>query len=375
MEMNLTQDQLREVVLAALLDYETLKKTRRLKAVKKTLQGTMVATLIGSAGVMAANQGRSNQVREASAIMAPASNVTSAITKLSTVPPEPKFIPAVAHFGFNRYTLSDSQKERLEILIKQIPKNSEITVIGLTDNSGSQNQNKKIGKLRARSVADFMTAHGLKVKTIESKVSNDMPENWMERRVDILVDSLLEPFFLNLTSPEKQQSPVASQAQPNSSPVFHPIDNKSIQQETNRSEQVENKLFVENTKSQDAKAEKSAKQRQRVHGVVHFALNSFELASAHKERLKELIAQLPKDSELMVIGRTESNGAENTIEKLGSLRAKSVATFLASNGMKVVAVGSRDVRDGFTGWGARSVDIIVDSSPIPNKIKLNSPFN
>jgi len=56
----MTQDELREAVFEALLDYESFKKTRRLKALKKALKGTMVATMISSTGLMAAGQGRSN---------------------------------------------------------------------------------------------------------------------------------------------------------------------------------------------------------------------------------------------------------------------------------------------------------------------------
>ena len=361
-----------------------------MKAVKKTLQGTMVATIIGSTSVIAANQGRNNQVRETPAIMSAGFASAPVAAKFIPDSTESKFIPAVAHFGINSHELSDDQVERLHRLIKQIPKNSEITVIGRTDKSGGYKFNNKLGKLRARAVAEVMQQQGLKIKTIVSKISNDMPENWMERRVDILVDSSSGPFFLNLTSQEKQHIVAAPQAKSKLRQEATPVPNKghvseqpapmpklaapapspkakqpaqtvkSVDEKQNAPQPIIAKPFAETQKEQIQKADKVKIQTKNIQGVVHFPLNSYELTSTQQQELSGIVKQLSKDKELIVIGRTESSGAENTIEKLGLLRAKSVAYFLANNGLKVVAVGSKKAHDGLTGWQERRVDIIVD---------------
>lgn len=443
MESTLTQEELREALLAALLDYESIKKTRRMKAVKKTLQGTMVATLIGSSGLMAASQGRSSPLKEAIAISANA----KAVPGLPGETEHSKFIPGVAHFGFNKRSLTTSQEERLQELIKQLPKNSAISVVGRTDASGSKYYNDKLGTQRAQSVADYLSLHGFKIKAIGSRVSNFMPENWMMRRVDILVDSPTEPFFLGSSLSEKQdayQQPAQThtpqayvpqvQAQPQALPKIQETYKPSQQQAKpqihdnyrppaqvprvepqvrdtyqppaqipqvkpqapaaattdafgNRSNLIPKtspkpaaddvKVIEQQSDISDATAmtrpEYPATNRQKVRGVTHFALNSHELAWAHKERLIELVKQLPKDSQLIVIGRTESNGAETNSKELGMLRAKTVATFLANFGIKVKAVGSKESSDGFTGWGARRVDIVIDSGPAAKRINLQQP--
>ncbi len=403
MDNTLTQEELREALLAALLDYESIKKTRRMKAVKKTLQGTMVATLIGSSGLMAASHGRTNPLKEAAAITASAKSTPDLLPGETE---HSKFIPGVAHFGFNKRSLTKSQEERLQELIKQLPKNSEISVIGRTDASGSKYYNDKLGSQRAQAVADYLALHGLKVKAIGSRVSNAMPENWMMRRVDILVDSPGEPFFLGSTLSGKQgayQQPAQThapqfhvpqvqtkpQAIPKMQEAFKPIQQQSkptvttdafgnrstLIPETSQKPATHNiKVIEEQFGVSDitamTKPESPATSRQKVRGVTHFALNSHELAWAHKERLIELVKQLPKDCQLIVIGRTESNGAETNSKELGMLRAKTIATFLANLGVKVKAVGSKESSDGFTGWGARRVDIIVDSGPSGKDINL-----
>lgn len=390
MEINLTQEQLREVVLAALLDYENLKKNRRIKAVKKTLQGTMVATIIGSTSVIAANQGRNNQVKDVSAIMSTGLASAPVAAKFLPTSADSKFIPAVAHFANNSHQLNDSQIERLHKLIQQIPKNSEITVIGRTDKSGGYKFNNKLGKLRARAVAEVMQQHGLKIKTIVSKISNDMPENWMERRVDILVDSSSGPFFLNLTSQDNQNIVAAPRAKsklrqeaisaPNTghvseqpapmpkivAPALAPKAKqpaqtvKAVDEKQNAPQQIIAQPFTGTEKHQIQKLDKVKIQTKNIQGVVHFPLNGYELTLTQQQELSGFIKQLSKDKELIVIGRTESSGAENTIEKLGLLRAKSVAYYLANNGLKVVAVGSKKAHEGLAGWQERRVDIIVD---------------
>lgn len=372
----MTQDELREAVLAALLDYETLKKARRLKTVKKALRGTMIATVIGSSGVMAANQGRNNQVKDIVAITANADATMSTTALLLQAANQPKLVPGVAHFAVNRHTLVPVQEERLRKLAMQLPKHSEISIIGRTDSSGGQSYNNKLGKKRAQAVASYLESQGFTIKAVESEISNRMPESWMERRVDIIVGSAPKPFFLNLTQLEKQSSPqqLQSQAEPKAPENTYDLGSK-VTSET------ENRTIIRRTKNTEAKMyavdgiakakpEQLKLQRQKVRGVTHFAVNNHTLALAHQERLMELVKQLPKDAELTVIGRTESHGAEDQNKNLGLQRAKTVALFLGYHGVKIKAVGSKASSDGFTGWGARRVDIVVDSDLTPLKINL-----
>ncbi len=54
-------------------------------------------------------------------------------------------------------------------------------------------------------------------------------------------------------------------------------------------------------------------------------------------------------------------------------RAKTVALFLANQGVKVKAVASKVSSDKYAGWMARRVDIIVDSNSVKQPISLSPP--
>lgn len=507
MEHSFTQEELREALLAALIDYEGVKKTRRIKAVKKTLQGTMMATLLGSTGLMAAGQGRTAPEREAAVLSA------GAVPVLDDFPREAghsRFIPGAAHFGLNKHTLAASQEARLLALAKELPPQAEVSVIGRTDATGSKRHNQRLGLQRAQAAADFLAMHGVKVKAIGSKVSNYMPENWMQRRVDIVVDQAFTPgtaahAYAPPVAPHHEPVPQAHaptprkpapqvQAQPvpqppvaaampshtvdvakpypiqppppkhtgiatvPSAPLVHdtlgyqrhaPVSEHALESavpptppppvaqpkttppaardsfaapaETpaaavmpppkpvaRKPAPAVSNIAITDTSPPVNSAPKAAKraaplavppgvgsdaqglgggspddslithakpvqsglQRQVIRGATHFAANSYALAWANKERLMELVRQLPKDAELTVVGRTESNGAEDSDADLGKLRAVTVATFLTNFGVKVKAVGSKQSSDRFTGWGARRVDIVVDSAPTPKRINL-----
>jgi outer membrane protein OmpA-like peptidoglycan-associated protein len=376
----MTQDELREAVLAALLDYETLRKTRRLKAVKKALRGTVMATMLGSVGITAAEDVRSSKSQETVMTTAASLNALSAMAN----PPQEasgKIIPGVALFAFDSHTLAADQQERLNALIEQLPKDSEITVIGLTDSSGGQRYNKKLGRQRARAVADYLAQHGMKIKTIGNNISTTMPSSWMARRVDIVVDSGSQPFYLKLTSLEKQYDNRQSKIQPESKTAINTADfyNDKDKQEL---QEAEKKAESDNTKSSGLKSdadtvnsklkpEQKPFQRQQIRGATHFAFNRHTLVKSHKERLMELIKQLPSDATLTVIGRTD---ADEHNKNLGMQRAKAVAMFLANHGVTVKAVASKVSSNRFTGWGARRVDIVVDSNlNVPQTIPQPPP--
>ncbi len=193
----MTQDELKAAVLAALIDYETLKKTRRLKAVKKALHGTVVATVIGSAGLTAANQTRSKPVQEE--VVAAAPKAETQAVKHSHERVWSQMVSGVAHFGSNRHTLATAHKDRLMELVNQLPEGAKLIVIGRTDSSGSYSYNKKLGKKRARAVANYLAHQGVKIKAIGSKVSSNSVSGWTARGVDIIVSySSIQRASINL---------------------------------------------------------------------------------------------------------------------------------------------------------------------------------
>jgi outer membrane protein OmpA-like peptidoglycan-associated protein len=294
----MNQDELREALLAALLDYETFKKTRRLKAFKKALRGTMMATVIGSAGFTAANEGRNNQVRETTVTMASKLNAMSAKSNPLQETSQHKVISGAAFFAFDRHTLEPADEEEIIKLSKQLPKDAELTVIGCTDSLGVQHYNKKLATQRAQAVASYLARQGIKIKAIEGRISKNKHASWLQRRVDIVVDSALAPLAINLTSLEKQHSLQQSQPQLEPQTPLHAFDYHD--KEMRALQETEKRAVIGSTKSAEAKSdegaviaktkpEQPARQRQIVRGVTHFAMNSSTLASAHKERLMELI--------------------------------------------------------------------------------------
>ncbi|MBK8816687.1 MAG: OmpA family protein [Methylococcaceae bacterium] len=372
----MTQEELKNALLDALLEYETLKKTRRLKALKKALRGTVMATVIGSAGFTGANSDRANPLRETPKVEF--SNPVDIAKQPSTS--QEFFIKGVAHFELNRFTLTPEYEAWLSEISKQFPKGTEVSVIGRADGHGIPLHNKKLGRLRAIAVANFLVDHGIKIKAIHCKVSKNAPIGWMERRVDLIVNSA--PLLAKTTSkPSDIQQ--ASKQRPNlqapqkalSTIDYHDALLQTLQENENQTllrkyKNSEPKPAYSDTKT---KPDRLVKQRLKVSGVTHFALNRHTLTSTHKERLLDLIKQLPKDAELTVIGRTDSVGNDDFNKTLGMQRAKTVAIFLANQGVKVKAVASKVSSDKYAGWMARRVDIIVDSDSAHQPISLPPP--
>ncbi len=381
----MTQDELREAVLSALLDYETLKKKRRLKAVKKALQGTMVATVIGSTGLMAASQGRGNQVREMASIMVSTANAVPGMMELPQETDQIKIVPGVAHFALNGHTLTSEDEGQLMSLINQVPKDAELTVIGCTDSVGGQRYNKKLGIKRAEAAASFLAQHGMKIKKIANLISQNKHAGWLARRVDIVVDSSMSHATADTLPPPSAQQPL-QQIRPAPPMPLPALDNKNAG--IGASQGIEKPTSSDSVKSTDTvlntgtvttvpKSGQYGEQRhlQLITGVTHYASNRHTLASAHKDRLMELIKQLPGDAEVTVIGRTDPNGIQAYNKNLGMQRAKAVANFLASHGVKIKAVGTKVSNSRHSDWMARRVDVVVDTAQAPITINLPPPVS
>lgn len=378
----MTQDELREAVLDALLDFETHKKTRRIKAVKKALHGTVMATVIGSAGISFAGQVRNNHPKETATITIMNPSAVSANAILPEEASLHKLVPGAAFFGINQRILTPDFEEPLLNLIKDLPKDAELTVIGCTDAKGGKLYNKKLGKQRAQAVADFLARHGVKIKAISNKISENMNAGWLARRVDIVVDSASTPLVNNLPPLVKQETLQQTKIKPGSQTPLNALnyhDNvMQVLPNTEKATVLGNTKYTETQSTVEtvpaySKHDLNLVKHHIVTGITHYALNSHSLASAHKERLMELIRQLPSDAELTVIGRTDSNGIQAYNKTLGKRRAKAVANFLASNGVKIKALGTKDSSNKYTGWMARRVDIVVDSAQPSLSINLPTP--
>ena len=209
-----------------------------------------------------------------------------------------------------------------------------------------------------------------------------MNATWLARRVDIVVDSATAPMASNLPPLVKPETLQQSKLQAGSQPPLNALnyhDNVlQVLPKTEKTAVLGNTKYTETKSSAETvpavpKLDLSLVKHHIVTGVTHYALNGHSLASAHKERLMELIKQLPLDAELTVIGRTDSNGIQAYNKNLGKSRAKAVANFLASHGVKIKAVGAKDSSNKQTGWMARRVDIVVDSAQASLAINLPAP--
>jgi len=362
-----TQDELKEAVLAALLDYETFKKTRRTKALKKAFRGTVMATVIGGAGFTGANDGRGNQASAAAPVLASDQNVPATDVK----PPQDiwkdKVIWGAVYFGVDQHKLTSSGQEQLKRLAKQLPRFAELTIIGCTDSKGDPLHNEKLGKQRAQTVANFLTLQGIKVKTINSMISSNEHVGWIARRVDIIVNSSSASLAKHPAIPQKQ-----AQDQKIASPAFTNPEYKSkpVSETEHGKTGLGQEIGLEKGKIEPLTIEKVT-----IRGVTYFAFDQHKLIPIHQERLLELVKQLPADAVLTVIGRTDSYGDATYNKNLGMLRAKTVATFLANHGIKVKAVGTKLSKGNAYGWHARRVDIDVDTRETALDINLPEPVH
>ena len=367
----MTQDELKEAMLAALLDYEALKKTRRSKVIKKALQGTVMATVIGSTGFTGANDSRNNQTKANAAAIASSLNGTS--EKVN--PPQDlwkdRVVWGAAFFGLEQYRLTQSGEESLKKLVNQLPRFAEITVIGCTDSTGAKEYNEKLGRQRAQTVANYLSQHGIMIKTMTNIVSANKHAGWVARRVDLVVNptslsQIKHPAFQSSLEPEAKTALPVIDDHDNKINVSPESGNERI---TGVSENSQTKA-AQNPAIQSEKGEQPSSHRNTIQGVLHFAFDQHTLTLLHKERLMELIKQLPRDAEVTVIGRTDIYGADQYNKILGMQRSKSVAIFLANQGVKIKAVGSKLSKIGDFGWKARRVDIIVDTHDSMLEIKL-----
>jgi outer membrane protein OmpA-like peptidoglycan-associated protein len=374
LEKIVTQDELKDALLAALIDYETFKKTRRAKTFKQALRGTVMATVIGSTGITGANDTRGSQVSQTASSMA--TNQQSTIKNDN--PPQDLWIDKViwgaVYFGTDQHKITRTGEEQLKKLIKRLPRYAELTVIGCTDSKGEPLYNAKLGKQRAQTVANFLAMNGVKIKNVSNMLSENKHAGWLARRVDIIVNS---SFSTQIDHPAIQQDE-QNNAQ-TTRPEVNGQENLSITAQapendgfaaSNATDKANMKLEITVPKETTTPISNNNKA---IRGVAHFGFDQHRLTSMHKERLLDLVKQLPADAELTVIGRTDITGGDAYNKQLGMLRSKNVAIFLANHGVKIKALGNKLSHQGESGWNARRVDILVDTAEGELNINLPEP--
>jgi len=103
-------------------------------------------------------------------------------------------------FAVNKANLSEEAKDDLRQFAAQMSDlpDTDITIYGHTDNTGSASVNEKLSLKRAKAVADFLTNHGIAKDRIvyeghsynEPIASNDTPEGQaLNRRVEIFISA------------------------------------------------------------------------------------------------------------------------------------------------------------------------------------------
>ena len=202
------REEIKAIVWEALLEYDEIKKQRRLKAVYKLVKESIAATAISGMGCASINSKppltHPSNVSSNTAIAIPDKALDAAINKTKasasayqdyaveanktvTLSKQKQAFKGIIHFASGASALAAAHKERLDLLIQQLPEDAELVVVGRTDATGSPANNIKLGKSRARSVAKYLAGRGITVQAIASKSEDSGAKGWAARRVDIVV--------------------------------------------------------------------------------------------------------------------------------------------------------------------------------------------
>lgn len=104
----------------------------------------------------------------------------------------------VIQFGFNSHSVKNSEQVKVSAIMKLLKSDQtlKVKIVGHTDNSGSEEMNKKVGQLRADAVKEFLVKRGIEAGRITTssegemspKVSNDTEEGRIKnRRAEIII--------------------------------------------------------------------------------------------------------------------------------------------------------------------------------------------
>jgi outer membrane protein OmpA-like peptidoglycan-associated protein len=387
----MTEEEIRAAVLAALVDYESFKKERRFRQVKTTFKGTVLATVLGSSGIMAANQDKASQPAANRVQQTSAQPLDRA--KQSGRSVQRQFIPGAAHFGLNEHQLTEANKTRLKALARQLPSSAVVNIVGRADSVGGHAYNKNLSEKRASSVKRYLSSLGIKVKNVSGEVSDYNPDSWLLRRADLVVEhaeaaqvAINLPPVLDLYAAPIAVSQVKAEDKVNPDMMMDPgrdLHASMRPQQANtyppnmlvatEEQKVSQSSTMTQKTAQNESPLKVSAKAHRVKGVAHFALNQAELTAAHKDRLDSFRHQLPRHVVLTVIGRTDATGEPAHNQSLGKQRALAVARYLASKGIKVASTGVKIANARDDGWEARRVDILINHKAAGTRKSIKLP--
>jgi outer membrane protein OmpA-like peptidoglycan-associated protein len=104
-------------------------------------------------------------------------------------------------------------------------------------------------------------------------------------------------------------------------------------------------------------------------GAIHFESGQHILTETKKDQLLTVINNIPKNAEVTVMGHTDAAGDQAYNNKLGMLRAESVADFLKEHGIKINGVGNQLAENNKTGWSEQRVDLIMNLAATSDQAK------
>lgn len=206
----LTENDLKALMISALTDHETAKKLKTKAFLKKTVNGVSLATLMSMSPIGATDEQDvfPSRINTLNALMLAQSAVT--IPNVITHTPESKKVEqtknpilletistevsGAVHFPSGQTKLSPALVDRLNLVISQLPKNASVIVVGHADSVGTYESNLSISKARAHSVAVYLHSKGIKVTHTAGRgdkhlIENVKGSNWKNRRVDLVVQS------------------------------------------------------------------------------------------------------------------------------------------------------------------------------------------
>lgn len=207
---DLTENDLKALIISAMTDHEMAKKLKTKAFLKKTVNGVSLATLMSMSPIGATDEQDvfPSRINTLNALMLAQSTVN--IPKVTTHVTESKKIEhtktpiileststevsGAVHFPSGQTKLSPALIDRLNSIIVQLPKKASVIVVGHADSVGTHDSNVLISRARAHSVAVYLHSKGVKVTHTAGRGDNHLIENvkgsnWKNRRVDLVIQS------------------------------------------------------------------------------------------------------------------------------------------------------------------------------------------
>lgn len=193
---------LKALLLATLIDHESIKKEKKSKRIRNLLSSTVMAATIGSISANDLVPPKTQYPIEDASSIAPDSAMSiigdhrSEVSKpVETVKTISQTISSLVNFPSGGAKISPAQRDRLDEFIRALPKGAEVSLVGHADSVGSSNANLVMSKIRAVAVGKYLAYKGVKVKTVAGAGSAHPVEktdgpSLRNRRVDATVTNI-----------------------------------------------------------------------------------------------------------------------------------------------------------------------------------------